>query len=416
MNDERIFERLAAHAGPTDVDPGFDDQLYALLQQEMRRSGRSSRPALLLVAALLLALAVSGAALVLSGIVDRPVLPDSSAPRLAYSLVGDIYVADADGANPVRIADGAPPDDDAECGNLGVEGSMWSPDGKYLAYRSDGWHGDVDDPCPAIVQVHDAAGHLVASLPGEGWLVGWSPDSTRIATWVDVYDQPIIVYGLDGVRQALLSAPSACQGSGDNDVRWSLDGRSLVAGDCEVPIDGGTPRRLPASDPRGLWVSSYSSDGTRVAYTTFTEDRSERSMTNSLVIADADGTELRVVPYPDSLEDGTVDNVFLHNLIWSPSGDRVAFTWTPLDVNGSSVERAAELRVLDVASGIVRTAAAKRSIRPIRFSPDGDRILFATDGGVDGTGLWSVDADGSDVQLVVPGAGWGDWQPRPPGS
>ena len=193
-----------------------------------------------------------------------------------------------------------------------------------------------------------------------------------------------------------------------------VDGRSLVAGDCEVPIDGGMPRRLPASDPRGLWVSSYSSDGTRVAYTTFTEDRSERSMTNSLVIADADGTELRVVPYPDSLEDGTVDNVFLHNLIWSPSGDRVAFTWTPLDVNGSSVERAAELRVLDVASGIVRTAAAKRSIRPIRFSPDGDRILFATDGGVDGTGLWSVDADGSDVQLVVPGAGWGDWQPRPP--
>jgi hypothetical protein len=78
MTDERLFERLAAHAGPVDVDPGFEDRLYALLQQEMPRSNRLARPVLLLVAALLVALAVGGAALVLSGIVEPPAPTDSS--------------------------------------------------------------------------------------------------------------------------------------------------------------------------------------------------------------------------------------------------------------------------------------------------------------------------------------------------
>lgn len=77
MTDERLFERLAAHAGPADVDPAFEDRLYTVLQQEMRQSRRTLRPALLLVAALLLALAMGAAALVLSGIVEPPVPPDS---------------------------------------------------------------------------------------------------------------------------------------------------------------------------------------------------------------------------------------------------------------------------------------------------------------------------------------------------
>lgn len=90
MNDERLFERLAAHAGAADVDPGFEDHLYAVLQREMRRTGRVSRPIMLLAAALLLAMAIGATALVGSGLVklpdltvrdrDRPVaLPSASA-------------------------------------------------------------------------------------------------------------------------------------------------------------------------------------------------------------------------------------------------------------------------------------------------------------------------------------------------
>ena len=63
--------------------------------------------------------------------------------RLAYGIDGDIYVADADGSNPVRVADGAPGESGTAAGYWG-EGPLWSPDGRYLAYRgtavSRGWH------------------------------------------------------------------------------------------------------------------------------------------------------------------------------------------------------------------------------------------------------------------------------------
>ena len=252
MNDERLFERLAAHAGPADVDPAFEDHLYGRLQREMLRTGRWSRPMLLLAAALLLGLAAAGAALVGSGILRLPDLSGGSAARLAYGLDGDIYLADWDGANPVRIADGEPPG--PGCGNFWGEGSMWSPDGRYFAYR-----GATGGDCPNEVYVRDAEGDLVATVPGYGWLVSWSPDSTRFATWVEPYET-IGIYGIDGVRQVLLTLPAGHPVQGDYDPVWSPDGRSVFLplapepdGPSEIwelPIDGGAPQRVPDEDPR----------------------------------------------------------------------------------------------------------------------------------------------------------------------
>src|SRR5436190_11261312 len=67
---------------------------------------------------------------------DRPVQPRPApavSGALAYALDGDIYVADPDGSNAVKIADGRP--DCAGHSEYWAEGSMWSPDGRYLAYR-----------------------------------------------------------------------------------------------------------------------------------------------------------------------------------------------------------------------------------------------------------------------------------------
>ena len=45
-------------------------------------------------------------------------------------------------------------------------------------------------------------------FPGVGWRIAWSPDSTRVATWLDLYPSTRIgVYGIDGVRQAVISLP-----------------------------------------------------------------------------------------------------------------------------------------------------------------------------------------------------------------
>ena len=58
------------------------------------------------------------------------------------------------------------------------------------------------------------------------------------------------IYGLDGVRQALLSVPPGCAAPGDFDPVWSPDGQSLVVAVCEVPIDGRPAGRVALGDPR----------------------------------------------------------------------------------------------------------------------------------------------------------------------
>ena len=340
--------------------------------------------------------------------------PDSSEFRLAYELDEHGYLADADGQNPVRIADG----EEGECSGFGGEGPMWSPDGRYLAYRFG-----------RGVCLSDADGHPVASFPGDGWLISWSPDSTRVATWIEVFET-VGIYGIDGDRQALLTAPPGCSGSGDHDPQWSPDGQSVVTGSCELPIDGASHRVIYPGSGDGLFGHSqlhdenlgHSPDGTRVAYVTAFEGADVQTV--SLVIADADGTQLQVLTYQNDWGDPTGELVYVNNLVWSPLGDRVAFSWGTQTVDGSPL--ASELRMLDASSGDETTIATEPGIwGPLAFSPEGDRILFsrrildeetgvALDG--EGMGLWSINTDGSDAQLLVPGGFRGDWQPRPPGS
>ena len=70
---------------------------------------------------------------------DPPRSPGPSA--LAYWNDGDVYIADADGSNAVRIADGVPDDgsndncaDGEQYAQYAAAGTVWSPDGRYLAY------------------------------------------------------------------------------------------------------------------------------------------------------------------------------------------------------------------------------------------------------------------------------------------
>ena len=347
---------------------------------------------LLIIAALL------GAAIMVGARQVQPApLATGQLGHLAYGLDGDVYVADWDGRNPVRIADGLPVlDGPSACGTIFGEGSMWSPDGWHLAYRSDHSGG----PCPGTVHVTDPEGDEIASFLGTGWLVSWSPDSTRVASWVDdSQSRTIGIYGLDGVRQALLTVPSGLGPSGDYDPLWSPDGRSILmrlappspSEVWELPIDGGAPRHLPAEDPRSHWNVEYSPDGAQVAFIDG----------DSLVIGGADGSGSRVVA-------SGLELWAYHAPLWSPTGDRIAFSWTDDPHDDSSGPYTHELRVLDLASGTVTTLASERGTDPlggIAFLPEGDRILFSR-----ADALWSVKTDGSDARLLVSGTSWGDWQ------
>ena len=372
----------------------------------------------MLILLLVVAALVGGALLVGAHLVQPSPLPTGRLGHLAYGLDGDIYVADWDGKNPTRISH-APPNGSTDCYGFGGEGPMWSPDGRHLAYRS-----GAPFSGGGTVYISDPAGHVVASFPGTGWLVSWSPDSTRVVTSIDL-GKTFGIYGLDGVRQALLTVPLGYEVHGDYDPVWSPDGLSLLmpiapispTSPSEVwklPIDGGAPRRVPSEDPPSHRDAAYSSDGARVAFIAYPDS-------SSLVIAKADGTELRVLVGAKSDPNyGPGQGAAYQNPIVSPTGDRVAFIWSPAVYDQTSDPSLStyELRVVDVATGTVTTLARASGafpLDPIKFSPEGDRILFSRTEANDVTSLWSFHVDGSDPQLLVTGTGWGDWQWQPAG-
>jgi Tol biopolymer transport system component len=145
-------------------------------------------------------------------------------------------------------------------------------------------------PCDRTVDITDSAGRHVASFPGDGWAIAWSPDGASL----------------------------------------------LVHGGMEVPVDGSTPRQLSVDDPRAQSMATYSPDGAEIAYVS----------QDGLGVAAADGSQARV------LVPGALDKDFPltpYGLEWSPTGDRIAFVRATGERTGQEGP-GTELAVLDVAS------------------------------------------------------------------
>ena len=137
----RIADALERESRTVDLEQGDFERLLG--RRERKQRNRRIRAGALGV---IVALAM-GIVLVRSLTSDRipadpPVEPrpaPAASGTLAYELDGDIYVADPDGSNAVKIANGLPDGEDCadhpDGGPYWAEGPMWSPDGRYLAYR-----------------------------------------------------------------------------------------------------------------------------------------------------------------------------------------------------------------------------------------------------------------------------------------
>jgi hypothetical protein len=347
----RIADVLERESRTVDLEPGDFERLLG--RRERKQRNRRIRAGAVGVIVALAAGIILARSLTSDRIpADRPVQPrPAPAPpgTLAYILDGDVFVADPDGSNWVTILNGSCASHDGF--TFWAEGSMWSPDGRYLAVRRSHCSFALEESgigeTPNWVVISDAKGNVLATFPAEGWDIRWSPDSTRVAVWEPgSLHETVGVYGVDGNRQAQIRLPHVSEGmhGGDQDPYWSVDGTSLYISGAELPLDGHPLRRIfDGSDiysPLG-----DSPDGSHYVYVDH----------RSLKVARSDGS-------------GSVT-------------------------------------VLTVERGV--------SLGEIGFSPQGDRILFwRADGNLGNPSLWSIGVDGSDARLLVEGTIQGDWRSR----
>jgi Tol biopolymer transport system component len=219
--------------------------------------------------------------------------------KIAFVRSGHVYVMNTDGSGEQNLTNSP----------TGAAAPAWSPDGRRIAFLRAGpataWGWDV--------YVMDADGRGPRRLAGNAWLAApaWSPDGRRIA-FVSERDgnAEVHVMNADGSRQRKLTRNPAR----DLAPAWSPDGRRIAFerrlgrkkyGPCSgcgrastfevhvINADGSGQRRLTRTGAQPLWKTGaqpvWSPDGRRIAFVR----NSERDGNAEVYVMNADGSRQR---------------------------------------------------------------------------------------------------------------------------
>ena len=237
----------------------------------------------------------------------------------------------------------------------------WSADGGRLAYSSSGADADV-----WVIDADGTDEHDVSNDPtGPDIQPAWSPDGSQIVFVKQNFDgtSAIWVMNADGSGQQQLTDAATI----NVHPNWSPDGAKIAfASDRDgnfeiysIAPDGSNARRLTFTTTQQEDNPNWSPDGLRLAYDSCVSATypCPGSPNNEIFTMRADGSGRRRLT-----DDPSID--------WNPA-----------------------------------------------WSPDGTQIVFRSDRSPDGTELWKMAADGSNVVELTFGPYQGgvdpDWQPRP---
>ena len=217
-------------------------------------------------------------------------------------ILGDIYVMNADGTNPINLTQSVERPESV---------SSWSPDGKQIAFRSAEYFR-WDDLFHSDIWVMEADGGNPRNLTNhhaQDTSPDWSPDGMQIAfhsdrnrDWeFDVHEKnwEVFVMNTDGANLINLTNHPA----GDGSPAWSPDGRQIAfvsnrdrkdVDDENVEIyvmnaDGTNPINLtnhPAKDSSPDW----SPDGQQIAFSTDRDRKDDGTKNAEIYVMNADGT------------------------------------------------------------------------------------------------------------------------------
>lgn len=375
---------------------------------------RSRQVAVVVVA---LVLALLGAMLLVGAGLVRVVPPDWPVGRLAYAtLDGDVFSADPDGSDPIRVADGS--------GYTGWS-PRWSPEGRFLLYSTDATY------------VVDLDGDAVLST--EGCCAAWSPDGTMIASVIgddEGRSMTVVITGIDGTIRTRLELPGRINylGSGTR-IYWTPDGRAITLtgaewpeGNCcdglgaVIPIDGSSHSQLPVL-PNPYANTIFSGDGSMLVGNGYRElqafglaPKQTVIETTQFLLAAVDGSVTRPLVPAGRVLDGGLAN------LWSPDDRRVVVSHQAGTLNAISAIDVATGDITPLATIPTTEDAADPMLRAVDWDAASDLVLFERVhdlAAVDptsfeiGPDLWVVRGDGTGARLLVEGAYGGSWQPSP---
>lgn len=258
--------------------------------------------------------------------------------------------------------------------NLPGQPILWSPDGDHIAYVSDMQHLET-----YLVNFRDLdVSRLAASTTDSEFNAEWSPDGRWLA-FVGSADRHADIYlaEADGNQARKLTNT----GAGYKNLAWSPDSRWIAAEAGEsneeiVLVDTANGKitnltRHPAKDVRPAW----SLEGSQIAFLSSRENRGTGGTRFDLYILDV---ECLTCPARRLTDDHPADSAW--SIRWSPEGDALLFastSWTGGD----------DILWVNPRSGDVRniTHDEARDANPV-WSPDGKRFLYESKRG----GYWEI--------------------------
>ena len=370
----------------------------------------------------------------LPGLERQPSLsPDGRSLVYVSDALGndDVYLLRIGGRKPVNLTEDSPADDFAPAfspdgsqiafrseragGGVFVMGATgesvrrvtdfgydpaWSPDGKELVVATE----PVRDPMSRqdvsqlwAVRITGEGKRLISE--GDGVGPKWSPNGRRIAYWgirLPTWVRDLWTVAADGSGAKTGGLAITEDAFIDWGPEWSPDGRSIYFSSnrggtmnlLRVPVDETTGRPLGPPEPvttPAAWSGglSFAKDGRRMAFGT----RDLRADAWKVAF-DMRAEEFVGRPVP------VLRGQPLQELDWSPDGASLAFSRRGLPWESLGMVRAD-------GSGYAQLTDASFQHRGLRWSPDGQRILFASQRGA--VYIWTMRADGSGLQQVSAG-------------
>ncbi len=320
--------------------------------------------------------------------------PSISADHIAFRYAGDIWVADRDGSNPVRLTV-----------NPGFEGAPWfSPDGKWIAF-SGNYDGNTD---VYVVSVKGGQPVRLTYHPGGDNVQGWTPDGKAVVfssnrqiprRGAQLFTVPVKA----GFPEAL-PLPRAFQGC------FSADGSGIAY----APVVGsyGNWKHYRGGTASKIWLYAFATEEIQILPRTDSNDDhpmmldgkvyflSDRNWTKNLFVWD---------PATDAVEQLTFHDDY--DILNAQAGDgKIIYEQAGmLQIFDPATKQAEDISVYidpDIPSTRPHFDTVGGNINWFHLSPTGVRALFAARGDV-----FTVPADKGDARNLTNSPGVHDRYP-----